>query len=213
MLLHRPLRRVALFAIACLAGTNLTSVATAQPHTPGTAQLAGWAYIDRNNDGELAFSNEPNPEFVIPNLTISLYSQDGPETFLQSVVTDDGGRFFFNNLAPGTYGLKQTQPVEYVDGLDTVGILQRLTNVPLPPNADAGTAANNAFNNIVLTADIRADFYLFGERGLAPGFVSKRYLLGSAPELPVVPIPEPTTLLGPLTAAAIALLRRCRRTS
>jgi hypothetical protein len=148
---------------------------------------------------------------VIPNLTISLYSQNGPETFLQSMVTDAGGRFFFNNLAPGTYGLKQTQPVEYVDGLDTVGILQRLTNVPLPPSADVGTAANNAFNNIVLTADIRADFYLFGERGMAPGFVSKRFLLGSAPELPIVPIPEPTTLAVPLTALGMVLLRRRRR--
>jgi hypothetical protein len=211
MLLHRLLRRVAPFVIACLAGTNLTSLATAQPHTPGTAQLGGWVYIDRNNDGDLAFSNEPMPEFVIPNVTISLYSQNGPETFLQSMVTDSGGRFFFNNLAPGTYGLKQTQPVEYVDGLDTVGILQRLTNSPLPPNASVGTAGNNVFNNIVLTADIRGDFYFFGERGMAPGFVSKRYLLGSAPDLPIVPIPEPTTLAGPLAVAAIAFSRRRQR--
>src|SRR5688572_1269348 len=211
MLLHRLLRRVAPFVIACLAGTNLTSVATAQPHTPGTAQLGGWVYIDRNNDGDLAFSNEPMPEFVIPNVTISLFSQNGPETFLQSTVTDNGGRFFFNNLAPGTYGLKQTQPIEYVDGLDTLGIMQPLTNAGVPPNASVGSMVNNAFNNIVLPADVRGDFYLFGERGLAPGFVSKRYFLGSAPELPVALIPEPTTLCGGLMAAAGLLLRRRRR--
>lgn len=211
MLLHRLTRRVAPFVIACLAGTNLTSVATAQPHTPGTAQLGGWVYIDRNNDGDLAFSNEPMPEFVIPNVTISLYSQSGPETFLQSMVTDQFGRFFFNNLAPGTYGLKQTQPVEYVDGLDTLGIMQALTNAGVPGSASVGTMVNNAFNNIVLPADVRGDFYFFGERGMAPGFVSKRYLLGSAPELPVAPIPEPTTLAGPLAAAAMLAMRRRRR--
>jgi hypothetical protein len=203
---------VAPFAIACLVGANSTPVTAAPNHTPGTAQLGGWVYIDRNNDGDLAFSNEPNPEYVIPNVTIGLYSQDGPETFITSTVTDDFGRYFFNNLAPGTYGLKQTQPVEYVDGLDTLGQMLALTNAGVPGSASVGTMVNNAFNNIVLPANVRGDYFLFGERGMAPGYVSKRYLLGSAPPMEFVPpVPEPTTLFAPLLAAGSLLLRRRRR--
>jgi MYXO-CTERM domain-containing protein len=213
MMLHRLWRRAALIAIVCLVGVNASLLATASNHTPGTAQLGGWVYIDKNNDGDLAFSNEPNPEYVIPNVTISLYSQSGPETFLMSTVTDQFGRYFFDNLAPGTYGLKQTQPVEYVDGLDTLGQMLALTNSGVPGSASVGTMANNAFNNIVLPADVRGDYYLFGELGMAPGYVSKRYLLGSAPPMEFgepdpPPVPEPTGMLGPLLAAASFVLRR-----
>jgi len=211
MMLHRLLRRVAPFVIACLYGTNLTSVTAAPPHTPGTSQLGGWVYVDRNNDGILAFSNEPNPEFVIGNVTINLYSQTGPETLVATTTTDQFGRYFFNNLAPGTYGLKETQPVEYVDGIDTLGQMFALTNAGVPGSASVGVMTNNAFNNIVLPADVRGDFFNFGERGLAPGFVSKRFLLGSAPTLPTAFVPEPATVWLVLSAAAAALIPRRRR--
>jgi uncharacterized protein (TIGR03382 family) len=207
MLLQRPLRRAAALLMLCLFGTNSSFVA-AQPHTPGTSQLGGWVYIDRNNDGDINFSNEPNPEFVIGGVTISLYSQTGPETLVSTTQSDELGRFFFNNLAPGTYGLKQTQPVQYVDGIDTLGQMFALTNSGIG-GAMVGTMANNAFNGIVLSADVRGDFFLFGERGLAPGFVSKRFLLGSAPDLPTGVIPEPGAAV--LVAAGLLSLSALRR--
>lgn len=210
MLLQR-LWRAAAILIVCLFGTNVSYVA-AQPHTLGLSQLGGWVYIDRNNDGDLAFANEPNPEYVIGGVMISLYSQTGPETLVATTVTDDFGRYFFNNLNPGTYGIKQSQPVQYVDGIDTLGQMLALTNAGVPANASAGVVINNAFNNIVLPANVRGDFFNFGERGLAAGFVSKRFLLGSSPELPITVIPEPTSMV----LAAVAVLsglvpRRCRR--
>jgi hypothetical protein len=211
MLLHRPLGRAAPILFVCLFGTNVSYVA-AQPHTPGTSQLGGWVYIDRNNDGDLAFANEPNPEFVIGGVMISLYSQTGPETLIASTQTDDFGRYFFNNLSPGTYGLKQTQPVAYVDGIDTLGQMLALTNAGVPPSASVGTMSNDAFNGIVLPADVRGDFFNFGELGLAPGFVSKRFLLGSAPDLPFA-IPEPATVWLVVAAVASGLLPRRRRRS
>jgi hypothetical protein len=211
MMLHRLFRRVAPFAIVCLFGANVAHVTAGIPNTPGTAQLGGWVYVDRNNDGDLNFSNEPNPEFVIGNVEIRLFDQSGPQDVLVATThTDDFGRYFFNNLAPGTYGLRQTQPIEWVDGLDTLGSLLALTNQGIPPGASVGTMSNNAFDDIVLPANVRGDFFLFGERGLAPGYVSKRYLLGSAPDMNFA-VPEPTTLLGPLMCAAAALLRRPRR--
>ena len=209
MMLHRPLGRVAPILIACLIGTNVSYVA-AQTHTPGLSQLGGWVYIDRNNNGDLAFADEPSPEFVIGGVMISLYSQTGPETLVATTQTDDFGRYFFNNLSPGTYGLKQTQPVEYVDGIDTLGVMQALTIAGVPPEASAGTMSNNAFNGIVLPANVRGDFFLFGELGLGPAFVSKRFLLGSAPDLEFA-VPEPATVWLALAAVGSGLLPRRRR--
>jgi SdrD B-like domain len=210
MLLRRPFGRAAAILIVCLFGTNVSFVA-AQPHTPGTAQLGGWVYIDRNNDGDLAFMNEPNPEYVIGNVTISLYSQTGPETLVATTTTDQFGRYFFNDLSPGTYGLKQTQPIEYVDGTDTLGKMIALTNAGVPGSASVGVMSNNAFNNVVLPADVRGDFFNFGELGLAPGFISKRFLLGSAPELPTGMIPEPATATMVIVALLTGLVPRRRR--
>ncbi|HEX4415689.1 MAG TPA: hypothetical protein VH107_18800, partial [Lacipirellulaceae bacterium] len=49
-----------------------------------------------------------------------------------------------------------------------------------------------AFQNMVLSANIGGEFYNFGERGLAAGYVSKKYLLASSPALNTA-APEPTS--------------------
>ena len=56
MLLQRLIGRAAAILIVCLFGTNVSYVAALPPHTPGTSQLGGWVYIDRNNDGEINFA-------------------------------------------------------------------------------------------------------------------------------------------------------------
>lgn len=211
MLLHRLLRRGHLVLIVCLLGTILSNVAAAQ--VLGTSQLGGWVYIDRNNDGHLAFANEPNPEFMIPDVLISLVSQAGNvQTLVATTQSDDFGRYFFANLNPGTYSLVETQPVEFVDGIDTLGILQSLNGQPIPGSASAGVMTNNTFSGIVLTANVGGEFYNFGERGLNAGFASKRFLLGSAPGLNTL-VPEPTSLMFALVAACGGWLasRRSRR--
>jgi hypothetical protein len=184
----------------CLLGA-LVSNATAA-HIPGQSQLGGWVYIDRNNDGQLAFSNEPNPEYVIGDVDISLFSKVGNvETLVSTTQSDDFGRYLFENINPGTYVLRQTQPIEFVDGIDTLGTLFSFIGQPIPGSDSAGLAQNNAFTNIVVSADIGGDSYNFGERGLAPGYASKRYLFASAPPLNTG-VPEPTSL-------AFALLATC----
>jgi hypothetical protein len=194
--------------MACLLGVCASNVSAA--HIPGTAQLAGWVYIDRNNDGDLAFANEANPEFVIGDVPVSVFSVvNNVETLVATQLTDQFGRFFFDNLVPGSFALRQTQPVEFVDGLDTAGTLQSLNVNPVPPNASAGVAGNNAITAIVLTADIISDFNLFGERGLLPGFVSKRFLLASAPDMEIaVPEPATTTLFVAAVMGSLLLRRR-----
>ena len=219
MLLHRRMTRHLYVCVCVLAATTSSALAA---HIPGQSQLGGWVYIDRNNDGDLAFIGDPNPEFVIGEVFISLFSKVGNvETLLSTVQSDDFGRYLFENIDPGTYVLRQTPPIEFVDGLDTLGILQGLNGQPVPGNASAGVMADNTFFDIVLTADVGGEFYNFGERGLAAGYASKRFLLGTRPPPPQAPppppgeppLPEPTSLMLALIAASATCLapRRTRR--
>lgn len=193
MLSNRLSRRSYLIVAACLLGA-LASNATAA-HIPGQSQLGGWTYIDRNNDGILNFVNDPDPEFAIGGVNISLFSKvANVESLVATTQSDDFGRYIFENINPGTYVLRQTQPVEFVDGLDTLGSLFSFDGqpVPPPPTDSPGSVLDNAFTNIVLTANVGGEFYNFGERGLKAGYASKRYLLASSPPLGP-PVPEPTT--------------------
>jgi SdrD B-like domain len=173
----------------------------------GLSQLGGWVYIDRDNDGVLAFSTDPNPEFVIGDIQIDLFSKTGTvETFVATTQSDDFGRYLFEDISPGTYVLRESQSPMFVDGIDTIGILQSLNGQPIPGTAFAGTVANDVLSDIVLTADVGGEFYDFGERGLAPGYVSKRFLFASRPEPPsTTPPPTGTPAFPEPTSLTIAL--------
>jgi hypothetical protein len=210
MFQRRLSRRAAPILIVCLVGI-ITSNAAAV-HTPGLASLGGWVYIDRNNDGHLAFSNEPNPEFVIGDVTVNLFTKsNNVESLFATTQSDQFGRYFFDNLAAGTYVLREVQPIEFVDGIDTLGQLFSWINQPVPPNASAGTAANDAFLNIVLQPNVQGEYYNFGERGLAAGFASKRFLTANPPTFNTA-VPEPASALLLLAAmSGILCARRGRR--
>jgi hypothetical protein len=190
-------------------------------HTVANASsiLSGWVFLDRFNDGVLAFANEPEPDFVIPNVEVKLFQLvNSQEVEIASALTNDEGFYSFSGLSAGTYFLRQTQPVQYVDGLDSLGTLRSLVGQPLPGNAFAGNVSPNAFTDIVLPNNVAGEMYNFGELGLMPGYVSKRYLLASAPPLPETDgniIPEPTSLALGLGAACVGLFsrRRTRRSS
>lgn len=200
MLLHR-LSRWGCSIIAVGLITACASSASAA-HIPGMSQLGGWVYIDRNNDGQLAFLGSPNPEFVIGQVRVDLYSVVGgfQSTLpVEQTFTDDYGRYLFENITPGQYNMYEMQPVAYVDGKDTLGSLIQLGGGSLP-SSSAGSVATKplpspvggAFLNMVLTANIGGEFYNFGERGLAMGYASKTELFASTPTSNTT-IPEPTS--------------------
>jgi hypothetical protein len=214
MFIHRLRARWLALLVVSMIATNLLQLTVANSAS-AASKLGGWAYIDRNNDGVIAFSGDPQPEFVIGDVEIKLYLQTGLDDVLVSTThTDQFGRYVFAGLDPGTYKILQTQPIEFVDGIDTIGILQSLNNQPLPGGASAGVGGNNVFSNIVLPNNVFGDYFTFGERGMMPGYVSKRYLLGSAPILPQGspdPVPEPTSAM--LLVAAVTTGLYIRRWS
>ena len=111
--------------------------------------LSGTVFADVDNNGVKAAS-EPG----IQNVTVTLTGTDARGAAVSLPATTDAtGAYSFTNVLPGTYQLAETQPVAYVDGIDTVG-------------TRGGTVANDQFSAIVLT-DLNGTGYNFGERPAA----------------------------------------------
>ncbi|MAT71391.1 MAG: hypothetical protein CMJ58_17930 [Planctomycetaceae bacterium] len=195
----------------CLLIAALALVSTAAATRASASSLGGFVYVDRNGDGQLAFANEPNPEWVIPGVTVELYSLGGTSPALVATAqTNDIGQYSFENLSAGTYELRQTQPVEYVDGLDTLGTITGLIAALAPGTFDVGVAGNDLFTDILLPENARGALYNFGEAGIAPAYVTKRFLLGTAP-MPLFPQGVPEPMSAALAAIGIAALGIARR--
>jgi hypothetical protein len=217
MLLKRLARRAAAILIVCLYGTNVSYVAAGVPNPqPGKSQLGGWVFIDRNNDGIVNFATHATPEWMIGGVTIELYAQSNLSTPLDVKVTDQFGRYFFDELDPAiTYALREIQPIQYVDGIPSPP--GKVFSAATPEGAPSGVAVTNGFNNIMLLANSRGDYYNFGERGFAAGYISKALLVGYAPIMefgndePAFVIPEPATIWLTMAAVGIGLLPRRRR--
>lgn len=177
------------------------------------SQIGGWVYVDRNNDGALNFSSDPMPELVIPDVTVNLYQLvNSNYQLLSTLQTSNQGRYQFNNLGAGTYRVEQIQPVGWLDGLDTIGSMTLNGTSTFPPGGALGTVSNNLFTGIVLPGGSTANFYNFGERGMLPGYVSKRYLFASAPPMPEAQIiPEPSSIAMLMGAVIGGLALRARR--
>ncbi|SDZ67890.1 conserved repeat domain-containing protein/fimbrial isopeptide formation D2 domain-containing protein [Variovorax sp. YR266] len=117
-------------------------------------QIAGWVYVDTNNDGV----RQPT-EVGIPGVTLTLTGRSASGLVVNAtVVTDASGRYVFTGLLPADaagYTIRETQPVTYADGLDAVGTLE-------------GTASGTLGNDVIGAIAYRGgngDNYNFGERG------------------------------------------------
>jgi len=88
-----------------------------------SVSLSGYVYADDDNDG---FFDKDGifgpPEEGIPGVHLALLDADGIPTGKTTVTNADGYYIFEGeDMAPGTYGVDETQPEGYKDGLDTAG--------------------------------------------------------------------------------------------
>ena len=117
------------------------------------ASIAGRVHADLN--GNCLF--DPG-EWGIAGVTIQLLDATG--IVIDTTLTDAEGRYKFDNLAPGTYGIREIQPEGYFDGGERAGTA-------------GGDVSDDLITNIVLGANIDATGYDFCEKppGSISGFV------------------------------------------
>lgn len=78
------------------------------------ASIQGRVYVDRNMN-----SVYDSTDTLLSGVTVWLLNSSGNR--LQSTTTDSNGRYAFTNLTPGTYGVEEVQPAEYLEGWNQVG--------------------------------------------------------------------------------------------
>jgi VCBS repeat-containing protein len=93
-----------------------TATVTVQQFKPGS--IAGMVYVDNDNDG-VADADEGRVAGI--TLTLTGTTSTGTAITARTVVTKADGSYKFDNVAPGTYTVAQTQPGLLVDGKETAG--------------------------------------------------------------------------------------------
>jgi hypothetical protein len=136
---------------------TLTSTATVEVtvtnFTPGS--LSGFVYVDSDADGVKDGAEQP-----IANVTIRLWGEDilGNDVNI-TTTTDASGAYRFDNVMPGSYVIEEVQPVQFMDGVESLG-------------TQGGTAGHDQFF-IALANGESGSNNNFGERGLRPAFIGR----------------------------------------
>ena len=126
---------------------------------PANASLAGFVYVDADDDGVFDAGETP-----IPNVTVTLTGTDlNGAAVTRTGTTKADGSYLFDALLPGTYKVTETQPAGFADGKDTAG-------------SSGGTVTNDMIDVIVLDAGENSVNNNFGELRR----FSKRLFLASA---------------------------------
>jgi uncharacterized protein (DUF2141 family) len=135
-------------------GIDLTKAATSGGFNFGevtTGTLSGVVFADANNDGTQAATGEPG----IAGVKVVLTGQDSAgHPVSRTTTTGADGSYTFNNLAAGTYTVREIQPTTFADGTDKAGSLQ-------------GTVTNDQIAGINFTANATATGYTFAEKATA----------------------------------------------
>ena len=135
------------FSQSVIASGSLDFLNKPTPIPPPVSSIAGFVYVDANNDGIKESTEAP-----IPGTTVTLTGTDNqgnPVTF--TAVTDNLGAYSFTNLKAGTYTLTETQPTGFLDGKDTQG------------TPGTGTVGNDVFTSIILGENVNGTDNNFGE--------------------------------------------------
>ncbi|WP_161604415.1 SdrD B-like domain-containing protein [Roseiconus nitratireducens] len=111
------------------------------------AKISGYVYHDASNDGR-----RDTGEQGIPAVTVSLVDSSG--NTVATTKTNSLGRYEFEGIPPGTYELRQVQPGDYLDGIDSAGRVD---------GQRVGVAFNDLISQIALPQGTVGVEYNFGE--------------------------------------------------
>ncbi len=105
--------------------------------------ITGFVYVDADNNG----IKDP-AEAPIGGVTLNIKNSAG--TTVATTTTNPDGSYSFASLAPGSYTVTQTQPVAYLDGIETAGTngssIPPSTNDVISATVAAGeTSSSNNF--------------------------------------------------------------------
>jgi uncharacterized repeat protein (TIGR01451 family) len=147
-------------------GPSQSSTATNVVTTANSGSLTGFVYVDANNNGVFDTGEAP-----IGGVTITLTGTDNSgNSVTQTATTNSNGAYGFENLAPGTYTITETQPINFIDGKDSIG------------TQGGNATVQNVFSSVPVVNGIEGVNNNFGELGLTPPYVSKRdYLYPAEP--------------------------------
>ncbi len=126
-------------------------------HEPAT--IKGTVFHDRNNDGI-----QQDGEEGIEGVLIQLFDADG--NVVQETFTDANGDYCFEELLPGEYKLVETQPTDFLDGIDTLGTVLGADGT----ETTSGHALDDQFCEIILVGGDQGVEFNFGE--IRPGSIS-----------------------------------------
>ena len=94
---------------------------------PPKGSISGYVYVDADKNG-----NKDPGEPGIAGVTLTL-RKVGDANFEQTTTTDTNGYYVFGNLDPNeTYMIDEAQPLDYDDGLDSVGTINGVPVGSLP---------------------------------------------------------------------------------
>jgi len=91
-----------------------------------------------------------NHDLNLPLAGVTIHLLDASGNIIDTVITGADGRYKFDDLRPGTYGVREIQPLDYFNGGTFVG-------------SAGGTKGDDLITNVVLTSGIDAVNYDFCE--------------------------------------------------
>ena len=117
---------------------------------PNLNSLSGYVFLENVISDGIQQPGEPGIAGV--NVHLSGTNSLGEPVYLMTT-TDANGYYEFANLLDGTYTLTEEQPMDYADGIDSLGTA-------------GGQQGSDVFTEILLAGGIHGLFYNFGENTL-----------------------------------------------
>ena len=112
--------------------------------TVNSNSLAGYVYVDINNDG-----TRDTGEAGLPGVDVTLTGTDNlGNAVATTLATAADGSYLFDSLRPGTYSITEIQPAAYLDGDEAVGsqngtVADDRINMTLPTGSQTTGIDNN----------------------------------------------------------------------